>query len=258
MDPTDLREHAARLEDLAHHTWPCLEDVRWGDWILRAAQGFTRRANSVLAAGPCPSEDLEGTLAAVRAWYQERSIEPCIKITPLAPVGLDDLLDDAGWAKITRTRVMGRELGVVANPGNTSSLFSQVVVDSRWLERHARWEGEAPSDTRSNAALLRRMERPLFFSWVVEGATLAVMVASLRGDAAHLYSLVVDPRHRGRGIGRAFVVAVLARLGELGLGEVVLQVLESNQVARALYASLGFSDLYGYHYRLTLRADTHP
>lgn len=210
----------------------------------------------MLAVGACPGNDLAATLAEIRTWYQDRSIEPCLKITPLAPPGLDEHLDDSGWAKITCTRVMGRNLQAVPGSFAGNSLLLGGVLDRPWLETHARWEGETPSDTRSNEALLRRMDRPLFFSWVDGDATLAVMVASLRFDAAHLYSLVVDPRHRGRGIGRAFVAAVLARLGEMGMVEVVLQVLESNQVARDLYASLGFADLYGYHYRLTVRGES--
>ncbi|OHV13936.1 GNAT family N-acetyltransferase [Kushneria phosphatilytica] len=49
-------------------------------------------------------------------------------------------------------------------------------------------------------------------------------------------SLFVHPRARGRGVGRALVAAVLARLE----GEVRLNVVSSNTPAQQLYDSLGF------------------
>ncbi|HYJ75356.1 MAG TPA: hypothetical protein VEV65_07125, partial [Kineosporiaceae bacterium] len=42
-----------------------------GAWLLRSAEGFTHRANSVLAAG-LPGLDLAAAVAAAQAWYGAR------------------------------------------------------------------------------------------------------------------------------------------------------------------------------------------
>jgi len=253
MDPADLSSIRAD-EHLAHATWPCAEQELRGAWILRAAAGWTRRANSVLVDGPWPGDDADAVLAEVRGWYEARGLEPCLKITPLAPPGLDERLEADGWAAITRTRVMGRNLSPL--PGGAAaegSLRLQDSLDAGWLGLHAAWERETPCATARNEALLRRMDRPLFLSWDRDGTTVAVLVASLRGERAHLYSLVVDPSWRGRGIGRAFLAAALGALSASGVRDVVLQVLETNDVACRLYASMGFHDRYGYHYRVAMR-----
>lgn len=242
---------AARLESLAHRTWPCAEEAPLGGWILRAAQGFSRRANSVLASGPWPT-DPDTTLETIRTWYGTRGIEPCLKVTPLAPEGLDERLETDGWAKLANTRVMRRDLSRFRGAPADARLGCASELDPVWLRLHARWDGESSRDTERNEALLSRMARPLFLTWTEGGEVRAVMVGSRWEGSVHLYSLVVEPHSRGKGVGRRFLVSCLEACAEQGLEEVVLQVMESNGVARGLYTSLGFSDEYGYHYRVGL------
>lgn len=61
--------------------------------------------------------------------------------------------------------------------------------------------------------------------------------------AGYLDFLGVDPAWRGRGLGRALVAGACARLVEVhGCRDLHLTVRESNAVARALYAALGFTE----------------
>jgi len=59
-------------------------------------------------------------------------------------------------------------------------------------------------------------------------------------DAAGIRLLAVDPRHQGRGAGRALVDACLARARDLGRKRVVLHSTPLMDVARAMYARRGF------------------
>lgn len=63
---------------------------------------------------------------------------------------------------------------------------------------------------------------------------------SLRGPAGVLYDIVVDPAHRGRGIGRALLDATLAELNRRGAPRVVLSTAERNEGAQRLFARAGF------------------
>jgi ribosomal protein S18 acetylase RimI-like enzyme len=71
---------------------------------------------------------------------------------------------------------------------------------------------------------------------------------ALRGPAGAIYDLVVSPEHRGGGLGRRLVLALLAELESLGAPRVVLSTAEPNQAAQRLFESLGF--------RFTLREMT--
>jgi len=63
---------------------------------------------------------------------------------------------------------------------------------------------------------------------------------SLRGPAGVLYDIVVDPAHRGHGIGRMLLDATLAELAAKGSPRVVLSTAERNATAQRLFAHAGF------------------
>ena len=62
----------------------------------------------------------------------------------------------------------------------------------------------------------------------------------LRGPAGVLYDIVVDPAHRGRGVGRTLLDATLAELQARGAPRVVLSTAERNEPAQRLFARAGF------------------
>src|SRR4029078_4834032 len=63
---------------------------------------------------------------------------------------------------------------------------------------------------------------------------------SLRGPAGVLYDIVVDPTHRGRGVGRTLLDATPAALKGRGAPRVVLSTAERNESAQRLFARAGF------------------
>ena len=63
---------------------------------------------------------------------------------------------------------------------------------------------------------------------------------ALRGPAGVLHDILVDPAHRGHGVGRLLLDATLLRLTEKGVPRVVLLTAERNEGAQRLFASIGF------------------
>jgi ribosomal protein S18 acetylase RimI-like enzyme len=63
---------------------------------------------------------------------------------------------------------------------------------------------------------------------------------SLRGPAAVLHDIVVDPAQRGQGVGRMLLDALLAALEARGAPRVVLTTAERNESAQRLFARAGF------------------
>jgi ribosomal-protein-alanine N-acetyltransferase len=62
-------------------------------------------------------------------------------------------------------------------------------------------------------------------------------------DEAHVTSVAVRSDERGRGAGREILAYLLARAQEAGARMATLEVRESNEAARALYADFGFLDV---------------
>jgi ribosomal protein S18 acetylase RimI-like enzyme len=63
---------------------------------------------------------------------------------------------------------------------------------------------------------------------------------SLRGPAGVVHDIVVDPEHRGRGVGRLLLDATLAFMRSRGAPHAVLWTAERNAPAQRLFASAGF------------------
>jgi ribosomal protein S18 acetylase RimI-like enzyme len=63
---------------------------------------------------------------------------------------------------------------------------------------------------------------------------------ALRGPAGVLHDLVVDPGHRGQGIGRRLLDAMITAVTGRGAPRVVLSTAERNQAAQRLFAGAGF------------------
>ena len=63
---------------------------------------------------------------------------------------------------------------------------------------------------------------------------------SLRGPAGVLYDIVVDPAHRGHGVGSMLLDATLAALEARGAPRVVLSTAERNEAAQRLFERAGF------------------
>ncbi len=69
------------------------------------------------------------------------------------------------------------------------------------------------------------------------------ILLQVAGDAAEVLTIAVRPERRRDGVGRALLTAGLdaARLG--GAARLILDVSEANAPARALYGSLGFTEI---------------
>ena len=65
------------------------------------------------------------------------------------------------------------------------------------------------------------------------------------------HQIVVRPEARGRGAGRLLMTSLLAWGHAQGASRAYIQVEADNEAAKALYRSLGLSEAYRYHYRVS-------
>lgn len=88
---------------------------------------------------------------------------------------------------------------------------------------------------------------------VVGMVTLCVF-RTLTGTKAYLDHLMVEPRSRRQGIGRALVEHAISRAHEAGAARIDLTAGDQKQAGRALYTSLGFRERDTRVFRLPLDA----
>jgi ribosomal protein S18 acetylase RimI-like enzyme len=259
------------LEQLAAPGWRGVEEDRLGDWLLRAAGGFTGRANSALAAGD-PGLPLAAAAERVRDWYRARDLPAMIAVP--YPVGepdrsaLDRLLAGRGWALPSRPATV-----MVAGASDVAShaVAGHATASRAAASRAAAGSAVAPADVeispRPDEGWLARyhyrglqlppialrvlMSAPwqAFASVRRDGQTVAIGRVAAHGGWAGLTAIEVDPDYRRGGLGAAVTAALADAAVRYGASRLYLQVENGNGAARALYRRIGFTDHHGYHYR---------
>ena len=260
----------ARLEELCADAWPAYVDERLGSWRLRAAGGYTARANSALAIGD-PGMPIEAALAAVRSFADRHGIAPRVQ----APVGSpwDKAVAAQGWVldvghaagSVVSVQVadLGKlAVGPAADGTAASGAAGSPVADGTAVEvgehtgEAATIEVGAPTDAwwrlvlggpptpAQRHVLGGAGALTLTDAQGVVGAGRVVVVA----DHLHVSVLTVDPALRRRGHGTALLAAA-ARWGRgHGARWGVLQVAVHNTAALALYARAGWTEHHRYRY----------
>jgi ribosomal protein S18 acetylase RimI-like enzyme len=244
----------SELERAAAAGWRAPEETSLGDWLLRAAAGFTGRANSALAIGD-PEVPLAAAIEHVRGWYAERGL-PAMVAVPF-PVGqpeaspVDRYLDERGWPVARGAIVMTADAATIAAEAEAEAEAEAVAVepqpDEGWVALY-RYRGTTPPSI--SRQLLMSAPWQAFASIRENGVTVAIGRIAVAGDWAGLTAVEVDPRYRRRGHGRAITAALVTAATSRGATGVYLQVGDDNAPARALYRQAGFTDHHGYHYRI--------
>ena len=234
------------IETAAAVAWPPTESLRLGAWELSAGDGFSRRRNSAVPAGPLPG-NLDRRLSDVETWFRVRGLPTLFRITPLCDAAIDDTLAERGYALEAPTLVMSRPIDAVEPiEGVAESPFAT----SAWVETELSALGIDRRSVGPWLATIAAVPSPASFVVPDEngepvGAGFGVVVGTLLG----VFEIVVRPEYRRRGhAGR--IMAALHRFGVArGAERAFLQVLEDDDRAIALYQSLGYEVSHRYWYR---------
>ena len=252
------------LSAAAARGWPATETEQLGEWTLRAAGGFTARANSVLAMGDPGCAHLDGALDYTVDWYARRQLPARIQVSTDAPGGEDALaaeLEKRAWCAERHALMLTAPLAPLADTEPDPRVALRREPDAGWLARYGR-TGDSPDAALS--VLAGGASGPsVWFATVpaepgagpdaapaaigrcvVVGAPGAGGVARWAGFAA----IEVAPEQRRRGLGKAVVAELSRKALEEGASAAYLQVETGNSAARNLYEGMGFATHHAYHY----------
>ncbi|MEU3604353.1 GNAT family N-acetyltransferase [Streptomyces sp. NPDC035033] len=249
--PARRRGPAATFPELsraAARAWQPVESERLGGWTLRAADGFTRRANSVLPEGD-PGLPVAEALEHVRKWYADREL-PAYVQTATGAEGTQELLcaelERLGW-----TREISAELRIAAlapladrEPGPVEVRLSR-TFDEPWLRRYQRFSGVGPAVRH----VLGTGPSVWFASVAGTGEVPdAIGRCVVDGRWAGFLAVEVAPEARRRGLATAVMAALAGRALDEGASAAWLQVEADNDGARALYEGMDFAVHHHYHH----------
>jgi N-acetylglutamate synthase len=230
--------------------WPAVVDRPLGQWRLRAAGGFTGRANSALTIGS-PDRSIPAALRAVRAFAEEHEIQPATHV--VTGSRLEPALALAGWTVDTE------------HPGGASSLVLTGALAGLARTVRPRLPGIAVADRVSadwwplgaGTPDPSPAQRHVLTSGALvgfgravtaAGAVVGVVRGAVVGELLHIARLAVDPAHRRTGLATGLLHALADWADANGATRYALQVAEHNAAAITLYTGLGATRHHGYRY----------
>lgn len=242
------RADIVALERAAAACWPALETEWLGDWLLRASDGWTNRANSVLPLGP-PDRPVPAAITAAADWYAVRELPPTFAVPLPLAANLDRILVAQGWRQthetLVQTATMDALLGrdTADTPADVPPVSLTAEPDDQWLELALQRKGAAPDAARRVLC----GGQPVFASIAAADGTHAAIGRGAYADHWLGVALVeVAPAYRRRGLATHLMRALVRWGAEQGATQTFLQVLADNDTAVASYTKFGFTTHHTY------------
>lgn len=247
------RDLVAALESRLVNAWPAFEVELAEGWLLRFAEGYSKRAN---AATPIvPGARLDASLVRhVLAAFETRGVPACFRLTGLEDPEADRVLEEAGLTLFDPTLGMRAPLDAVGP--RDPSVRIEPAAKAAWVASAAAAQaGVGVAGRKADPAVLGRIVRLIrqpagFATLEFDGRDSAWGFAVCERGLVGLYDIAVAPDLRGLGLGRRLVETLLAWGQEAGASAAYLQMSEANAVAAGLYGSLGFTTAYRYVHRV--------
>lgn len=243
------RREIVTLERVAAAGWPAVETRPLGGWLMRAAAGWTSRANSVLALGD-PEMPLPQALDLVQAWYLDRGLRPRFALPLAVSRALDRELAARGWQAspqvLVQTAPLDRVRDALPDRPDLPPVRITPDPDEDWLHVAAKRKGPLSSQA---TQVLTGARCPGFASLYQAGELVAIGRGVTVDGWLGLSLVEVTPAARRRGLARQVIAALVRWASTHGAERAYLQVEADNEAAVGLYADLGFSTHHTYLHR---------
>ena len=229
---------------------PALQTVYYDGWVLRFADGYTRRSNSVNPVYPSLL-DIDEKIEYCERLYRSRGLKVIFKLTDAVyPENLDVILEQKKYEIETPVSIQILDLNWMTVRPDIA-----IIRTEKWSENWQREFFRISNLDSCHFPKLREMlsgiiPRKCFFSIVRDGSVATCGLAVMEREYVGLFDIVTDPIFRRQGLGARISLDMLEWGKELGASKAYLQVMVDNKPAIKLYEKIGFAEVYKYWYRV--------
>lgn len=238
-----------RFEAAGFRAWPASSVSYDGTWAVRLTAGHpAKRLNSVNPLDPADVGDLEARIGRISRRFEAYGRPLTFRISPLSGKKLSAHLDQEGWSSFGESLVMRLDL---------EKTGLSEAIDQIPLKDIGRFVTAALAVRRADPAMRAGLSEIIstikaeagLFAHESEGRPVASAICVHDGDLAGLFEVATDEDERRKGHARRLVPSALKWARQHGARQAWLQVEADNLPALTLYRSLGFKEIYRYHYR---------
>ncbi len=217
-------------------------------WVVRFADGLTRRANSAnpLHAGA----RIDGpTIRFFETLFSFHALPLIVRVPSFLDPAVDGALQQSGFEAEGESCMLYADI-IAAEARADIGVDIRENADEAWLKAINALQNRMPEQSAIYNQLIASIAQPTGFASLREnGEVAALAYGVLDGDMLCCKSVITGVQHRGKGYGRRLMSALLHWAERNGAAGVCLQVEAANSAGLALYHGLGLRELHRYHYR---------
>lgn len=238
----------AEIEQAGLKAWPAIDSAADGTWVLRAAGGYSKRANSVQSLDPSDETDIAPRLEQAARWFRDRRLPPIFRVTPLAGAAVVSALQS--WVALDYSLVLAMDMGPLSFPADENTALVP-LTDPTFLDSQQQLQGYDDETVGRLRRILERVKAPArglihYGEDATPSASAFVVVAN---GMVYAGNVITAASKRRRGYGRRMLQSGLAWARQAGARRAALNVAAANEPAIRLYEGLGYVRHYQYHYR---------
>ena len=239
-----------KLEEISLNAWPALETIHYDGWVIRYANGVTKRSNSVNAFYESTLDTAE-KIDFCEKFYRSKSIPVCFKITEIVqPAGLDDFLEARGYEHKFDVLIQTMDISKLVG-GIDKNIHLLEENNDRWLDHYIQMNGSKPADKPVYKQIIDLILLPkCLFTLTLNSVVIGCGLGVVENQFIGLFDIVIDPQYRNQGFGKMLIGNILKWGKRKGADTAYLQVLADNAPAIRLYEKVGFTEKYRYWYRI--------
>jgi len=237
------------LESRLLNAWPSFDYQLYDGWVLRLANGYSKRANSATPFRPDIGLDDE-LIDYMVARFVEANVRPTFRLNGVEAPDVEELLKQRGFKDIEPTHVLTALIDA-DNAESDPEVNLEPQVSKRWVREAAKSYGGDKADDETLMRIVARIrQKTAFATRSLDDLPVAWGLGVVERGYIGLYDIVVSPDLRGIGLGRRVVSSLMAWGSGQGAHTAYLQVREENEIARSLYEAFGFKTAYRYTHRV--------
>jgi len=238
------------IEELSMNAWPALQTKLYDGWVLRFADGYTKRSNSI---NPIYNSKilLQMKLDFCEKEFEHVNLPVVYKLTPDSqPRDIDEELDKRGYIRIDETSVKVLEMDHYCQ-AKAGDIHFETEFSDTWINGFLKCTGINEKDQMTAKKMLNNIiGEVVCVSKRVGEKVIGCGFGVIERDYIGIFDIIVDKSYRGNGYGKNIMDSILNTAAEKGLKTAYLQVVVGNRPAENLYANLGFKEEYRYWYRV--------
>lgn len=238
------------IEEFSMNAWPALQTKLYDGWVLRFADGYTKRANSVnpIYESTMP---IDFKIEFCEKEFSRHKLPIVFKLTTNSfPKGIEEKLKDRGYTRLDETSVKILEICKYKFREPEAIIIERELSDS-WFEGFLSCSNITDKkDQSTSRKILDNISGEIIsVRKQVAGKTVGCGFGVIEREHIGIFDVIVDANFRRNGYGQDIMDGILGTALKRNAKKAYLQVVVGNSSAEKLYDNIGFKEVYRYWYR---------